>query len=167
MHNNNNDDICLIEDDHDDIATENPPNPNKWQSFELSLEELDCATGVCWHPATAKKPHRLENPQLNKVCTPFAKKLPVGLSSLTVSSSRQRTKTPGWAEARSKKSYPRCWRNGFQMTIWLQIMQKSWPLRPYMAQRRIHGLHSGSTPAKHTQHRETHHRGCTATECGN
>lgn len=55
MHNNNNDDICLIEDDHDDIATENPPNPNKWQSFELSLEELDCATGVCWHPATAKK----------------------------------------------------------------------------------------------------------------
>ena len=52
---NNNDDICLIEDDHDDIATENPPDPNKWQSFELGLEELDCAAGVCWHPATAKK----------------------------------------------------------------------------------------------------------------
>lgn len=55
MYNNNNYDICLIEDDHDDIATESPPDPNKWQSFELGLEELDCAAGVCWHPATANK----------------------------------------------------------------------------------------------------------------
>jgi hypothetical protein len=47
--------ICLIEDDHNDITTETQPDPNKWQSFELTLQELDCASGVCWHPAAANK----------------------------------------------------------------------------------------------------------------
>ena len=47
--------ICLIEDDHDTIAIENPPDPGIWQSFELSLQELDCASGVCWHPAAENK----------------------------------------------------------------------------------------------------------------
>jgi len=54
MHENDND-ICLIEDDHETIVIENPPDPGIWQSVELSLQELDCASGVCWHPATENK----------------------------------------------------------------------------------------------------------------
>ena len=51
----NDNDICLIEDDHETIVIENPPDPGIWQSVELSLQELDCASGVCWHPATENK----------------------------------------------------------------------------------------------------------------
>ena len=51
----NDNDICLIEDDHETIVIENPPDPGIWQSAELSLQELDCASGVCWHPATENK----------------------------------------------------------------------------------------------------------------
>lgn len=51
----NDNDICLIEDDHETIVIKNPPDPGIWQSVELSLQELDCASGVCWHPATENK----------------------------------------------------------------------------------------------------------------
>ena len=51
----NDNDICLIEDDHETIVIETPPDPGIWQSVELSLQELDCASGVCWHPATENK----------------------------------------------------------------------------------------------------------------
>ena len=53
--NDNDNDICVVEDDHATIDNQNPPDPNKWQTYELGLQELDCASGVCWHPATANK----------------------------------------------------------------------------------------------------------------
>lgn len=46
------DDICLIETEYEENDSENAPDPNKWQSYELSLLEDDVASGVCWHPAT-------------------------------------------------------------------------------------------------------------------
>ena len=55
MYEQDDESICMIEDDHNDIANETQPDPNKWQSFELTLQELDCASGVCWHPAAANK----------------------------------------------------------------------------------------------------------------
>jgi hypothetical protein len=55
MYDNENEDICLIATDHGLLENQKQPDPNKWQSYELELAELDGASGVCWHPASVSK----------------------------------------------------------------------------------------------------------------
>ena len=52
---NYDEDICMIEDAHDEIDGENTPDPSEWQAHELALAEMDVASGVCWHPATRQR----------------------------------------------------------------------------------------------------------------
>lgn len=52
---NYDEEICLIEDEYDEIDSEHAPEPNKWQRYEMGLIEMDIASGVCWHPATRQK----------------------------------------------------------------------------------------------------------------
>ena len=64
------DDFCVIEDSAE-LADIEDPFPNKWQQDVQVMEELDCASGVCWHPATVNKfatpPKPSADQQLNAV----------------------------------------------------------------------------------------------------
>jgi len=51
----NNSDIDLIKTGYELIDEADAPDPNKWQSYVLSLEEMDCASGVCWHAGAKHK----------------------------------------------------------------------------------------------------------------
>ena len=55
MYETDNDDFDLIETEYELIDEADAPDPNKWQSYVLSLEEMDCASGVCWHAGAKQK----------------------------------------------------------------------------------------------------------------
>ena len=55
MYETDSSDIDLIETEYELIDEADAPDPNKWQSYVLSLEEMDCASGVCWHAGTKQK----------------------------------------------------------------------------------------------------------------
>ena len=55
MYETDNDDFDLIETEYELIDEADAPDPNKWQSYVLSLEEMDCASGVCWHQGAKQK----------------------------------------------------------------------------------------------------------------
>ena len=48
-------DFDLIETEYELIDEADSPDPDKWQSYVLSLEEMDCASGVCWHAGAKQK----------------------------------------------------------------------------------------------------------------
>lgn len=53
MNENKKNDFDFDETDFELVDEADLPAPNRWQTYELDVEELDCASGVCWHPATA------------------------------------------------------------------------------------------------------------------
>ncbi|MDA8636584.1 hypothetical protein N9L70_09425 [Rhodobacteraceae bacterium] len=53
MNENKKNDFDFDETDYELVDEADLPAPNRWQTYELDVEELDCASGVCWHPATA------------------------------------------------------------------------------------------------------------------
>jgi hypothetical protein len=55
MYETDNDDFDLIETEYELIDEADAPDPNKWQSYVLSLEEMDCASHVCWHAGAKQK----------------------------------------------------------------------------------------------------------------
>ena len=55
MYETDNDDFDLIETEYELIDEVEAPDPTKWQSYVLSLEEMDCASGVCWHAGAKQK----------------------------------------------------------------------------------------------------------------
>ena len=55
MYETENDDFDLIETEYELIDEADAPDPNKWQSYVLLLEEMDCASGVCWHRGAKQK----------------------------------------------------------------------------------------------------------------
>ena len=55
MYETDNDDFDLIETEYEFIDEADAPDPNKWQSYVLSLEEMDCASDVCWHAGANQK----------------------------------------------------------------------------------------------------------------
>jgi hypothetical protein len=55
MYETDNDDFDLIETEYELIDEADAPDPNKWQSYVLSLEEMDCASHVCLHAGAKQK----------------------------------------------------------------------------------------------------------------
>ena len=55
MYENDNGDFDLIEVDYELIDEAEAPDSNKWQAYVLSLDDMDCASGVCWHAGSKQK----------------------------------------------------------------------------------------------------------------
>ena len=125
MYETENDDFDLIETEYELIDEADAPDPNKWQSYVLSLEEMDCASGVCWHQGAKQKQPAPNKPTQEQELDARLRDVASWFVQMENKFISTQCKDPDWVEPKWKSFCHKCWLTNSQTTkLWRKTQAK-------------------------------------------